>query len=107
VCSGIVTTPALSATLAVDERRVPTEVTAAVAAALADPDGPLAATARALGQPLDVSDVYAVVCLVPGVLGVLALTLGGQSQTTLDKRAAERYELVLPAGAPVLAAVAP
>jgi hypothetical protein len=107
VCGGIVTTLGLAATLAVDERRVPSDVTAAVTAALADPDGPLAPDSRSLGQPLDVSDVYAVVCGVPGVLGVAALALGGQDVTTLDKRAADRYELVLPAAAPALAAVAP
>jgi hypothetical protein len=105
VCPGTVTTPDLGVTLALDPRRVAATVLADVAAALARPDGPLSPAARALGQALDPSDVQAVLHAVPGVLGVVSLTLGGAPFST--RRTAERYELLIPSATPDLRAVEP
>ena len=79
VCAGIVTRPGLTVVLAVDPRRESTAVAAAVAATLADPDGDLGPEQRVLGQPLDRSDVFAVVHRVVGVVGVTSLDLPGAS----------------------------
>ena len=105
VCAGTVTTPALGATLALDPRRVAADVLAGVAAALADPDGPLAPAERTLGQALDPSDVQAVLHAVPGVLGVVSLSLDGAAFTA--RMPAARYELLVLAPDPALQAVAP
>jgi hypothetical protein len=100
-----VTAPELGATRALDPRRVAATVLADVAAALAQPDGPLSPAARALGQALDPSDVQAVLHAVPGVLGVVSLTLGGAPFTA--RKSAERYELLIPSATPDLQAVEP
>jgi predicted phage baseplate assembly protein len=104
VCAGAVTRVDVRVTLAVDPRRVADEVAAAVRAAIADPEGPLAPAARELGQPLDPSDVYPVVHAVAGVVGVADLSLGG-SGAALESRRAARHELVLPKTDEVLTAV--
>jgi len=104
VCGGTVTTPVLGATLAVDPRRVAATVLADAAAALAVPDGPLTPAERALGQALDPSDVQAVLHAVPGVLGVVSLTLDGAAFTA--RKVAARYELLVPSTTPALQAVA-
>ncbi len=101
VCAGVVTRPALSAVLAVDPRRDPAGVCRAAAAALTDPDGPLAPDGRAPGQPLDRSDLLAVLHAVTGVVGVGDLSLAGAAGE-LGRVAAAPYELVFPADAPQL-----
>ena len=104
VCAGTVTAPVLGATLALDPRRVSAAVLDDAAAALVVPDGPLAPAERSLGQALDPSDVQAVLHGVPGVLGVVALTLDGAAFS--ERRVAARYELLVPSGAPDLHGVA-
>jgi len=99
VCAAQVTRVALTATLAVDPRREPQAVAAAARAALADPAGPLAPEQRALGQPLDRSDVLAVLHGPTGVVGVQAFALAGAGGP-LGRRSAERWELLLLAAEP-------
>jgi predicted phage baseplate assembly protein len=94
VCAGVVTAVKVTATLAVDPRRVAAAVAAAARDALFDPDGPFAPLDRGLGEPLDRSDVVAVLHGVAGVVGVAALTLAGAA-VDLGRRAAERYELLV------------
>ncbi len=94
VCAGVVTSVKVTATLAVDPRRVATAVAAAARDALFDPDGPLGPLERTLGQPLDRSDVVAVVHGVTGVVGVAVLTLEGAA-VDLGRRSADRYELLV------------
>jgi len=101
VCAGVVTTPTLTAVLATDPRRDPATVVAAVTAALADPDGPLGPGARVLGQPLDRSDVFAVIHEVAGVVGVASLDLPG-ADAELGRLAAKPYELLVPSATPVV-----
>ena len=97
VCAGTVTAPAAdSAALAVDPRRDAGAVAAAVAAALADPDGPLAPGHRALGQPLDRSDVFAVIHGVAGVVGVTTLDAPPARRGELGRRRRARWELLVP-----------
>jgi hypothetical protein len=95
VCAGVITTPTLTVVLATDPRRDLNTVIAAVTAALVDPDGPLGPGQRILGQPLDRSDVFAVVHEVVGVVGVSSLDLPG-ADTELGRLAAEVYELLVP-----------
>jgi hypothetical protein len=95
VCGAVLTTPlVLAADLAIDPRRLAADVVAAAAAALTDPDGPLGALQHALGQPLDRSDVFAVLHAVEGVVGVPSLTVPGATGE-LGRRLAERYELIV------------
>ena len=94
VCAATATDVTLSATVVVDARLDPNAVAADAKAALLDPDGPLAPAERLLGQPLDRSDVIAVLHGVKGVLGVSSLALGGAGGV-LGRHAAERYELLL------------
>jgi predicted phage baseplate assembly protein len=96
VCAALVTSPAvrLDVVLAVDPRREVPEVVAAATAALLDPDGPLAPPDRALGQPLDRSDVYAVLHAVTGVVGVTSLGVPGATDE-VGRRAAARFELIV------------
>jgi hypothetical protein len=94
VCKGVRTFVSLSAVLAVDPRRIAASVVTEADVALADPEGPLAASSRSMGQTLDRSDVFAVLQRVPGVIGVNTLTLGGATGQ-LGRRIAERYELLL------------
>ena len=102
VCAGIVTRPRLTAELAVDPRRDPAVVSAAVAAALIDPEGDLGPDQRLLGQPLDRSDVFAVIHRVTGVVGVTSLDLPGASGE-LGRRGALAYELLAPSTDPSVA----
>jgi len=101
VCAGIVTRPQLTAALAVDPRRDPATVAVAVATALADPDGNLGPDQRLLGQPLDRSDIFAVIHGVTGVVGVASLDLPGASDE-LGRLAALDYELLAPSTDPVV-----
>jgi hypothetical protein len=93
VCAGAATAVTVTATLAVDPRRVAADVATAAGDALLDPHGPLAPLQRSLGQPLDRSDVVVVLHGVVGVVGVPSLTLPG-STGDLGRRAAARYELL-------------
>jgi predicted phage baseplate assembly protein len=93
VAAGVVTPLGIAAALAVDPRRDPPAVAAAAAAALLDPAGPLAPEARSLGQPLDASDLVAVIHGAEGVVGVVSLDLPGAGG--LGRRAAERWELLV------------
>jgi Baseplate J-like protein len=107
VAKALVTSLVIRARLVVDPRRDVGTVLAAAAAALLGPDGPGDPRRRALGQPMDRSDVLAVLHLVPGVLGVTSFTLArsGATQparTVLGRRDALPYELLLIAPAPDL-----
>jgi hypothetical protein len=93
VCAGTVSPVAVSAAIAVDPRRDPAAVAAAAAQALLDPAGPLAPDSRALGQPLDRSDLVSVLHSVEGAVGVTALELPGAGP--LGRRAGERWELLV------------
>ena len=83
-----------------DPRRDPNVVAAAVQAAVTAPTGPLAPVVRALGQPLDGSDIVSVVQPVTGVVGVTSLAISGGliSPTSLDlqlgRYEAQPYELL-------------
>jgi hypothetical protein len=101
VCAGIVTTPILTVVLATDPRRDVAAVRAGVTAALVDPAGPLGPGQRILGQPLDRSDVFAVVHAVAGVVGTTSLDLPG-ADTELGRLAAKIYELLVPSASPVV-----
>ncbi len=95
VCKAVLTAPLLlTAQLAVDPRRLVTDVVAAVTAVVIDSDGPLGPRQRQLGQPLDRSDVFAVLHAVEGVVGVPSLTVSG-SAGELGRRLAARYELIV------------
>jgi hypothetical protein len=96
VCAAVLTDPpvALTAQLAVDPRRLVADVVAAATAAVVDPGGPLAPLQRALGMPLDRSDVVAVLHGVEGVVGVPSLTVAGTAGE-LGRRPAARYELIV------------
>jgi len=102
VCAGIVTRPQLTVALAVDPRRDPATVAAAVTAALADLDGDLGPDQRLLGQPLDRSDVFAVIHSVTGVVGVTSLDLP-EASGELGRRGALTYELLAPTTDPIVA----
>ena len=95
-CAAVLTDPAvrIDVALAVDPRRDVAEVVAATRAALVDPDGPLAALQRALGQPLDRSDVFSVLHRVEGVVGVTSLVVPGAG-ADVERRPAERFELIV------------
>ncbi len=99
VAAGVVTTPTLTVVLATDPRRDLNAVVAAVTAALVDPNGALGPAERSLGQPLDRSDVFAVVHQVTGVVGVASLGLPG-ADAELGRLAAKVYELLIPSSAP-------
>ncbi len=111
VCAAEATVVGLSATLVVDPRRTLATVAAAAAAALADPDGPLAPARRALGQPLDRSDLLEVIHGASGIVGVVDMLLTGATITPstaeneLGRQPAARWELLLLADAPALATV--
>src|SRR6185437_12212487 len=97
VCAGTVTTPTLTVVLATDPRRDVNAVVAAVTSALVDPAGDLGPQRRILGQPLDRSDVFAVIHQVVGVVGVASLDLPG-ADSELGRLAAKVYELLVPSG---------
>lgn len=100
VAPGVVSSVALTVTVAVDATRDRAVVRSAVEAALTDPAGPLAARPRAMGVPLDASDVMAVVHQVPGVLGVTALVVGHglrvafAGEASIGRTPAARYEVL-------------
>jgi hypothetical protein len=95
VCAAVLTEPlVLEASVAVDPRRLAADVVGAASSALVDPAGPLGPLQRALGQPLDRSDVFAVLHAVAGVIGVPSLTVPGATGE-LGRRLAERYELIV------------
>ena len=104
VAAGTVTRPQLTVALATDPRRVAADVAAAVVGALADERGDLGPDQRALGQPLDRSDVFAVIHGVTGVVGVTSLDLPGAA-AELGRRAALRWELLAPSSSPVVTGV--
>ena len=93
VCAGTVTALVVTAALAVDPRREAPAVSAAAALALLDPLSPLAPEARALGQPLDRSDLLSALHATEGLVGVGSLDLPGAG--ALGRRAAERWELLI------------
>jgi hypothetical protein len=77
VSAGVASPVTVTLTIDTDPRRDPTAVAAAVEAAVTAPAGPLAAVVRALGQPLDGSDIVAVAQPVTGVVGIRALNISG------------------------------
>ena len=99
VCAGSVTRPPLSAVLVTDPRREAGAVAAEALAAVTDPVGALGYRQRRLGQPLDRSDVLAVVHAVSGVVGVLDLQLEGVVGEH-GRRGAAPHELVYPPASP-------
>ena len=94
VCAGALLPVTLTVSLATDPRRTAGDVAAAARAAVFDPDGPLAALRRALGQPLDRSDVYAVLHEAEGIVGVPLLTVPG-AVGDIGRLTAARWELVV------------
>ena len=94
VCAGELVAVTLDATLATDPRRLAADVAAAARASVFDPAGPLAARHRELGQPLDRSDVYAVLHGATGVVGVAQLTVPG-AIGDIGRLSAARHELVV------------
>jgi hypothetical protein len=96
VCAGAVSVPVVRATLVVSDRRRPSVVLEAVRNAVGDPDSPLVPANRELGEPLDRSDVVAVIHTVPDVLGVTALTIAGASPPDQTRLAPDRWKLVVP-----------
>jgi hypothetical protein len=98
VCAGVATSVAVTATLAVDPRRETAAVVAAAQREVAATASPLVAVERALGQPLDRSDVLLVLHAATGVVGVPTLVIAGvPAADPLGRRPAARYELLLPA----------
>ena len=99
VVSGVVVPVALTLDIVADPELVAADVAADVLAALVDPTGVLAAERRRLGQALDRSDVIAVVHTVPGVVGVVAMTLSTSSVDSaavdLGRIPADRHELLV------------
>ena len=98
VAAAVVTELPLAISVVPDPRYRPADVVAAVAAALTAVDGPLYPLDRALGVPLDRSDVMVVVHGAAGVAGVPVLTLGSALPP-------ERFELVVLAADPAISAV--
>jgi hypothetical protein len=100
VCAGVASKLTATLTVTADPRRDPTAVRDAVAAALLDPAGPLAARPRDLGIPIDASDVMVVAQAVTGVVGVLALSVtsglqaASPAENTIGRTPAARYELL-------------
>jgi hypothetical protein len=100
VCAAVASAVDVQCTVAVEPRRDPGIVSAAVSAALLDPSGPLAAVPRDLGSPLDGSDVIEVAQPVTGVRGLSGMTLtGGASAPTTGDQSIGRlpalpYELL-------------
>jgi predicted phage baseplate assembly protein len=104
VCPARVRTLAVRIGVVCDPRVPPAAVEAAVRAAVADEDGPLHPDRRALHQPLDRSDVLAVVQAVPDVVGVTELVLGATPivgpEAEIGRVAAGRAELLVLAASP-------
>lgn len=105
VCAARPSPITVTAALAVDPRRDPAAVSAAVRAALLDPAGPLAPLPRDLGIPLDGSDVIEVAQPVTGVVGIAALAMTGAATAassgdlSLGRLPALPYELLYVASA--------
>lgn len=99
VCPAHVRLLAVRIVVHADPRARPAVVAEAVRAALADTDGPLHADRRILQQPLDRSDVLAVVQAVPDVAGVTELVLGATPivgpEAEIGRVAAGRAELLV------------
>jgi hypothetical protein len=106
-CAAVPTALTVHASVAVDPRRSPAAVLAELSAVLLDPAGPLAPLPRDLGEALAGSDVTAIAQPVPGVVGLVGLTLtgtgdllrgagpqGGASGITLGLRPAAVYQLL-------------
>ncbi len=104
VCPARVRVLPVQLVLHADPRARPAAVEEAVRAALADPDGPLHPDRRHLQQPLDRSDVLAVVQAVPDVVGVTTLVLGTTPivgpEAEIGRVAPERAELLVPGPEP-------
>lgn len=94
VCGGVLVPVTLAATLATDPRQLAGDVAAAARAAVFDPAGPLSPLRRALGQPLDGSDVYAVLHGATGVVGVPLLSVPG-AIGDIGRLPAARHELIV------------
>ncbi|MFI0445511.1 hypothetical protein [Actinomadura sp. 6N118] len=94
VAAAVFTEPALSCTVAVDPRQAAGAVQEAVRTALTASGGILDPLERTLGQPIDRSDLFAVIHRVAGVLGVPSLTL---DVGLTGRIAAARYQLLAPA----------
>jgi hypothetical protein len=100
VCAAVAGAVDVRASVAVDARRDPATVLAAVRTALLDPTGPLAPVPRELGVPLDGSDVIEVAQPVSGVIGITDLTLSGgitspaPGDLILGRLPAQPYELL-------------
>jgi hypothetical protein len=100
VCAAVPRPVEASASVAVDPRRDPAAVLAAMQSALLDPVGPLAPVPRDLGEPLDGSDVVGTAQPVPGVAGITGLTLTSEAgpataaDLSLGRLPAQRYELL-------------
>lgn len=105
VCAAVPSPVQVTALVAVDARRDPVAVLGAVQTAMLDSAGPLAPLPRALGEPLDGSDVTAVAQPVAGVVGITNMTLSGglspadAADRTLGRLPAQSYELLYVAGA--------
>ncbi|HKP41176.1 hypothetical protein [Mycobacterium sp.] len=100
ICAARPSAITVTAAFAVDPRRDPGTVCAAVSAALLDPNGPLAPLPRDLAIPLDGSDVIEVAQPVTGIIGVATLNLTGAATTpttgdlSLGRLPALPYELL-------------
>lgn len=100
VAGGVVSPVHVAVDVVRDPRLAAGTVAAGVRAALRSATGALAPPNRALGAPLDRSDVVAVVHAVAGVVGVPALTLSGgtppaASGAAVGRLLARRYELLI------------
>jgi hypothetical protein len=110
VCAGVPSGVNVTATIAVDPRRDPVTVCAAVESALRDPAGPLAPSPRDLGVPIDDSDVVAVAQPVTGVVGITTIAVSAglappsAGDLSIGRTPAARYELLYVASASVVKA---
>jgi hypothetical protein len=104
-CAAVPTPLTVHASVAVDPRRDPGTVLGQLSAVLLDPGGPLAPLPRDLGEPLTGSDVTEIAQPVPGVVGLVGLTLTGAgdevpaSDVTLGLLPAQVYQLLYVAAA--------
>jgi predicted phage baseplate assembly protein len=92
VCAATVTTLNLEASLVLSSERLPSAVFGMVRAKMTDEESPLVAANRTLGQPLDSSDVIAVIHEVPDVLGVTSIQA---NNSVLGRLAAARHQLLV------------
>jgi hypothetical protein len=108
VAAAVVTPVLVTATVDTDPRSEQAAVLAAVRAALLDPEGPAGPLTRKLGQPLDRSDLLAVIHGVAAVVGVASLTLGGIQAATaaLGRVPARVFELLVVAPGAIVTGVA-